>query len=203
VVLEDDLGEVRLVAALDADHSWFRQKTTVRLFVFSYPQLRLVEASQATTWAPFPYQRGLLSFAEAPAALFALQKLRTMPDLLLADGHGIAHPRRFGLASHLGVLSGIPTIGMAQRLLVGDHEPVPDEAGAWRPIIEENEVVGAALRPRDGGRLVYVSPGHRVGLETAVSFVLSCTVPSRPAIRPAGKETALETLTCDPGPGSL
>jgi deoxyribonuclease V len=176
VITDNDLSEVHTVAALDSEHRWFRQKTKVRVFLFSYPELKLLEMRQASTWMPFPYERGLLSFAAAPAALAALAKLKTAPDLLICDGHGIAHPRRFGLASHLGVLSGIASIGMAQRLLVGHHEPVPMERGAWRPVVEDGEVLGAALRARTGGRLVYVSSGHRVALESAVSYVLDCTI---------------------------
>ena len=123
----------------------------------------------------FPYVPGLLSFREAPAALAALGQLKTSPDILLCDGHGLAHPRRFGLACHLGLLSGLPSIGVAKSLLTGEHAPPAQERGAWTPLLDGGEVIGAALRTRPGAKPVYVSIGHRISLESALQVVLRCT----------------------------
>ena len=117
---------------------------------------------------------GYLSFRETPAALETLSKLRVKPDLLLCDGHGLAHPRRFGLASHLGVLADLPTIGVAKCLLVGTHDELSPERGRWVPLRDDGEVIGAVLRTRARVSPVYVSIGHRISLETAIEYVLGC-----------------------------
>ncbi|HFC53761.1 MAG TPA: deoxyribonuclease V, partial [Gammaproteobacteria bacterium] len=122
----------------------------------------------------FPYVPGLLSFREIPAILEALQKLERPPDLLLVDGQGTAHPRRFGIASHLGVVTGIPSIGVAKSRLIGQHGEPPDERGAWTPLQEGEETIGAVLRSRKGVRPIYVSPGHCVTLERALEYVMRC-----------------------------
>jgi deoxyribonuclease V len=131
--------------------------------------------AQACLPTRFPYIPGLLSFRELPAVLKALEQLPRLPDLILCDGQGIAHPRRLGIASHLGVLLDHPTIGVGKTRLVGHHDPVPDQRGAWVPLVDRGEVVGAVLRTRQGAKPIYVSPGHRVGLTTAVGWVMACT----------------------------
>jgi len=174
VVRRDAFGTVRFVAGLDVG---FEQNDTVvraAVAVLSYPDLRTADQAVARRPADFPYIPGLLSFREVPALLDALARLGREPDLLLCDGQGLAHPRRFGLACHLGVLTGIPSIGVAKSLLIGEHEPLPARRGAWRPLKHRNEVIGAALRTRDNVAPVYVSIGHRVCLETAMHFVLAC-----------------------------
>jgi len=123
----------------------------------------------------FPYVPGLLSFRELPAVLAALAGLAQPPDLLLVDGQGLAHPRRFGIACHLGVLTGLPCIGVAKTRLVGVHEPVPDRRGAWVPLHDRGEVIGAVLRSRVGVKPIYVSVGHRLSLRRAVEWVMACT----------------------------
>jgi len=106
--------------------------------------------------------------------LNALGKLASRPDLILCDGQGYAHPRRFGLACHLGVLTGIPTVGVAKTLLIGKHEPLDASRGSWVPLMDGEEVIGAAVRTRRGVRPVYVSVGHLVDLDTAVEWTLRC-----------------------------
>ena len=142
--------------------------------VFSYPDLELLEARTHTRRLTFPYVPGLLSFREAPGILAIFRRLRMRPDVLICDGHGLAHPRRFGLASHLGLWLGIPTIGCAKSLLVGEHGPVGGERGSQAPLVLDGEPVGAALRTRSGVKPVYVSPGHLVDGPTACDIVLSC-----------------------------
>jgi deoxyribonuclease V len=111
--------------------------------------------------------------------LAALDELRVRPDLLICDGQGIAHPRRFGIACHVGLLAGLPAIGCAKSLLVGRHEPVPDERGAHVPLLHRREQVGVALRTRVGTKPVFISVGHRIGLATAIEYVMSCTTKYR------------------------
>ena len=170
----DRLGTVRRVAGVDVGFEDNKRITRAAVAVLSYPDLRLVDEVIARRPTGFPYVPGLLSFREIPAILDALQQLRSAPDLLLCDGQGIAHPRRFGIACHLGVLTGLPSIGVAKSLLVGTHAPLPPQRGAWQPLLHQNEIVGAALRTRAGAKPVYVSIGHRISLPTAIEYVLAC-----------------------------
>ena len=117
---------------------------------------------------------GLLSFRELPGVLAALAKVRIRPDLILCDGQGIAHPRRFGIASHLGVLLDIPTIGVGKTRLTGRHAEPPAAKGAWTPLMDGEETIGAVLRSRAGVKPIYVSTGHRVSLMTAIALTLAC-----------------------------
>lgn len=142
--------------------------------VMSLPGLTVVEVKSAQGKPGFPYVPGLLSFRETPLVLEALERLTITPDFLLADGQGLAHPRRFGLACHLGLLTGLPTIGCAKSLLKGRHGPLGEEKGAWALLEDRGEVVGAALRTRQGVTPVYVSIGHKVDLPSALRWVLAC-----------------------------
>jgi deoxyribonuclease V len=123
----------------------------------------------------FPYVPGLLTFREGPAVLAALEKLTIWPDLLIFDGHGLAHPRRFGLAAHMGVLLDQPSIGCAKSRLIGQHIEPDDTVGHWVPLYDQGEIIGAVLRSRRGVKPLYVSIGHRIDLETAIEIVLRCT----------------------------
>ncbi len=142
--------------------------------VMSLLDMEVVEVKCAWGRPAFPYVPGFLSFREAPLVLEALKRLVIMPDFLLADGQGLAHPRRFGLACHLGVLTGLPTIGCAKSILQGTHGPLGQEKGAWVPLENEGTVVGAALRTRDGVRPMYVSIGYKVDLPSAIRWVMAC-----------------------------
>jgi deoxyribonuclease V len=174
----DDVGPIRTVAGVDLAYP--RTPTGVitgraAVVVLTFPGLEVQEEHVVTRPVTFPYIPGLLSFREAPIALMALQLLRIQPDLLMVDGHGIAHPRRFGIASHLGVLLDLPTIGIARSILVGEAAepgPVPGDAS---PLMDGDEPIGMALRTRARSRPLYVSSGHRVSLETAVALVRQCT----------------------------
>jgi deoxyribonuclease V len=161
-----------LVAGVDVG---FRNGLTrAAIAVLSHPELELVETAVAHRPTEFPYVPGLLSFREAPAVLDALNKLGTGPDLLLCDGQGIAHPRRFGIACHLGILTGIPSIGVAKSRLIGSHDDPGDTRGDWSPLMDKGEIIGAVLRTRPRVKPLYVSIGHRVGLETAIAWVMAC-----------------------------
>ncbi len=174
VRLEDCPGEVCRVAGVDVG---FEQRNTIAraaVAVLGFPDLELREYAVARQPTRFPYVPGLLSFREVPVVLDALDKLEQLPDLLLCDGQGIAHPRRFGIASHLGVLTGIPSIGVAKSRLVGRHDEVPDDRGIWVPLHDKDEVIGAVLRSRTGVRPLYISPGYCVTLDTALRYVMAC-----------------------------
>ncbi len=142
--------------------------------VMRLPDLQVVEVKRSRGRPGFPYVPGLLSFREAPLVLAALDLLTTMPDLLLADGQGLAHPRRFGLACHLGLLTDLPAIGCAKSILRGKHRPLDSSRGSWVPLEDREEVVGAALRTRDRVNPIYVSIGHKVDLPAAIRWVLAC-----------------------------
>ncbi|MEW5942255.1 MAG: deoxyribonuclease V [Pseudomonadota bacterium] len=179
VVTEDQLGPVRHVASVDVGFENGGTVTRAAVAVLSFPALQLEEYAIARMPTSFPYVPGLLSFREAPAVLQALERLKTVPDLLLCDGQGIAHPRRFGIACHVGLLSGIPSIGVGKTRLTGSHDEVPDQKGAWRPLLDKGETIGAVLRTRAGAKPIYVSVGHRVALETAIAYVMACVTKYR------------------------
>ncbi|HDP89295.1 MAG TPA: deoxyribonuclease V, partial [Thioalkalivibrio sp.] len=142
--------------------------------VLTYPGLEPVVERIARVPTTFPYVPGLLSFREIPAVLAALAQLPALPDLILCDGQGIAHPRRLGIACHLGVLLDVPTIGVAKSRLIGTHAEVPADKGDWVPLLDGKEIIGAVLRTRENVKPLYVSPGHRVSLPTAIDYVMGC-----------------------------
>ncbi len=148
------------------------------VIVYTFPEWIEIERVSAARPLTFPYVPGLLSFREIPALLAAFGKLRHRPDLILCDGHGYAHPRRFGLACHLGVLLDRPTIGCAKSRLIGTHLEPGGKAGQWEPLLDlpktaggESEIIGAVLRTRAAVKPIYVSQGHRISLERAIEFV--------------------------------
>ncbi len=174
VVLKDQFGNVRFVAGVDVG---FEEQNTIArtaIVVLTFPDLKVHEHVVSRRPVTFPYVPGYLSFREIPGVLDALSKLKTTPDLLLCDGAGIAHPRRLGIAAHIGVLTGFATIGVAKSRLLGKHETLPEEKGAAVELIDKNEVIGWVLRSRTGVKPLYISPGHKVSLETAKGFVLKC-----------------------------
>ena len=163
-----------LIAGVDISTGKAPGVATGAVVVFSYPEFRVVETKVVQGRLDFPYIPGLLSFRELPLTLAACESLRTTPDLVLVDGQGLAHPRRFGLASHLGLLLDTPTIGCAKSRLCGSHEAVGIEAASSAEVVDRGETIGVALRTRPGVKPVYVSIGHRVDLETAIHWVLEC-----------------------------
>lgn len=171
----DRLPAIRHVAGVDVGYEEGGRVTRAAVVVLSFPELEPVESVVARRPTEFPYVPGLLSFRELPAVLAALVGLKAAPDIILCDGQGIAHPRRFGIASHLGVLLDVPTIGVAKTRLVGRHAEPPDVKGAWTPLLDGEETIGAVLRTRAGVKPLYVSIGHRVSLKTAIALTLACT----------------------------
>ncbi|MEA5515959.1 deoxyribonuclease V [Nodularia sp. UHCC 0506] len=176
VIRSDQLKQpVQYVAGVDMGFESSGTISRAAVVVLSFPDLQVVETSLAYRPTSFPYIPGFLSFREIPAVLDALEKIQITPDIILCDGQGIAHPRRFGIASHLGVILGMPTIGVAKSLLIGKHDQLPDTKGSWQPLIHKSETIGAVLRTRQGVKPVYVSIGHQISLTTAIDYVLSCT----------------------------
>jgi deoxyribonuclease V len=166
------LGPVRAVAGIDASHRDGSARAAVA--VLTFPELELIEHAVTTRPTTFPYIPGLLSFREGPAVLDALEQLKTSPDLLIFDGQGLAHPRRFGLACHLGLLLDRPAIGCAKSRLLGRYEEPGPHQGDYTLLCDKGETIGAAVRTRAGTKPVFVSIGHRVDLPTSVATVLKC-----------------------------
>lgn len=174
VRIEDDFPDIHTVAGVDVGFEQNNTITRAAVAVLAFPSLQLVASAIARQPTRFPYVPGLLSFREIPAVLEAMQQLPELPDLLLCDGQGIAHPRRLGIASHLGLLLDVPTIGVGKSRLVGSYEEPGGQKGQWSPLYDKGEVVGCVLRSRSGVKPLYISPGHRVGLSAAREWVLRC-----------------------------
>ncbi len=174
VITEDCLTTVRWVAGVDVGFEDRGAYARAAAVILRFPELELHETAIARRKTEFPYVPGFLSFREAPVVMAALQRLKQVPDLVLCDGQGYAHPRRFGLACHLGVMSDLPTIGVAKSRLIGTHAAVPKRRGSRRPLVDQGEVIGAVLRTRTGVSPVFVSVGHRISLDTALDYVLAC-----------------------------
>jgi deoxyribonuclease V len=163
----------KTIAAADVSYSLADDKLYAAFLLFSYPDLTLMESASAWGRVSFPYIPGLLTFREAPILLQAFSKLKIRPGLIMVDGQGIAHPRSMGIAAHLGILLDLPTIGCAKSRLFGeDAEPGPDQ-GSVIPLLDHGRMVGMIVRTRAGVKPVYVSPGHRMDLDTSVKIILS------------------------------
>ncbi|MFC1958113.1 deoxyribonuclease V [Chloroflexota bacterium] len=198
----------RFIAGVDMSVGKANGVATGTVVVLSYPALEMVEVKVAQGNLDFPYVPGLLSFRELPLTLAACERLSITPDLILVDGQGIAHPRRFGLASHLGLFLNTPTVGCAKSLLCGIHGVLDVEPGNYAEVIDGEETVGAALRTKQGVKPVYVSIGHKVDLQTAIHWVMNCCrgyrlpEPTRLAHLAAGGNLKLEEVMVVPEAGS-
>lgn len=177
VVREDRLNEVRFVAGVDMAINEEHETAQAAVVLFTYPALEIVERRIYEEPVRMPYIPGLLSFREAPSVLGAIKKLRQQPDLVMVDGQGIAHPRRLGIASHLGLWLDLPTIGCAKSLFVGryDESALSEDAGTWVPLRDKQEIVGAMVRTRTRVKPMIISIGHRISLETSIHYVLTCS----------------------------
>lgn len=172
--LKDDFGAIKTVAGVDVGFEKNNTITRAAIAVLDFESLELIESSIARRPTSFPYIPGLLSFREIPAVLQAMLELKAAPDLLLCDGQGIAHPRRFGIAAHLGLLTDIPAVGVAKSRLIGTHDEVPLEKGSHVPLMDKDEQIGVVLRTRTNVKPLYISPGHRVSIDTARQLVMQC-----------------------------
>ena len=172
--LQDRLGTINYVAGIDVGFEKNNTVTRAAIAVLRFPELELCDQSIARLPTTFPYIPGYLSFREVPVVLKAFAGLRQAPDLLLCDGQGIAHPRRLGIAAHLGVITDLPSIGVAKSRLIGTHDEVGEEKGSWVPLMDKGECIGAVLRTRTGVKPLYISAGHRICLETSIDYVMRC-----------------------------
>jgi len=168
-----DPSGVRTVAGVDV--SFRKGVARAAVVILRLADLEPVDCAVGEALVTFPYIPGLLTFREGPSVLKALEQLRIWPDLLVFDGQGIAHPRRIGLAAHMGVILDRPSIGCAKSRLTGTHADPGDDVGDWEPLADEGEIIGAVVRSRAGVKPLYVSIGHRVDLPTAIDLVLQCT----------------------------
>lgn len=175
VVLEDRFNQIRYVAGADIAFDPATEIAFAGVIVYRFPSLEEVERRMARRKLQFPYVPGLLSFRESPILMAAFTRLKTEPDILLIDGHGLAHPRLFGIACHIGVLFDKPAIGCAKSLLVGVAGEPGVKAGSTAPLEFRGERVGTVLRTRDHTRPIFVTQGHRISLPTAVRVVRKCT----------------------------
>jgi deoxyribonuclease V len=166
---------VTTVAGVDVSYAKHGNLFFAAVVVLELPSLELIDQAHAVARVDFPYVPGLLSFRELPVVLDAFQKLNMIPDVVLVDGQGIAHPRRLGLASHLGLWLDLPTVGCAKSRLCGEHAEPGSRRGDRVPLLLSDEVVGTVLTTRDRVRPMYISPGHLIDVAGAVNLVLACT----------------------------
>ena len=172
VVCKGKLQKVRYVAGIDV--SVKNNRSVAAVVVLNFADLEVADMATSDQPTPFPYVPGFLSFREIPAIVTAYEKLQIKPDLILVDGQGIAHPRRFGLGAHLGVLLDIPTIGCAKTRFIGSHDEPAEEAGCYTDLWDGEELIGAYLRTRDNVKPLYISVGHKIDLPAALDRVLEC-----------------------------
>ncbi len=164
----------KTIAGCDISFNKFEETVYAGIVVLDLETLETIEEAGVVSMATFPYVPGLLSFREIPSLLEAWAKLRTEPDVVMFDGHGIAHPRRIGIASHAGLFLNVPTFGCGKSVLVGKYDEPAPERGSWSPMKHYGEVIGAALRTKNKVNPVFISPGHLIDLETAVALTLQC-----------------------------
>lgn len=179
VRLESLNHEIETIGGADVSFNKFSETIYAGIVVLSLPDLQIVDQVGLRSTAKFPYVPGLLSFREAPSLLEAWEQLRIKPAALMLDGQGIAHPRRLGIACHVGLWLNLPTLGCAKSILVGRHEPVPPTAGSQMPLVERGELIGVALRTKHHVAPVFVSPGHLLTLSDAVALTLRSTTKYR------------------------
>ena len=172
--IENDFGTLDTVAGIDVGYNLKTGMSRASIVVMPFDTLEAAEQLVVEVPTAFPYIPGLLSFREIPAILAALAQLKSMPDLLMVDGQGIAHPRRMGIAAHLGVLLDMPAIGVAKSRLVGDYVEPGMEKGAATSLTDKDELIGTVLRSKDKVKPLFISPGHRVDVPTALAVTLRC-----------------------------
>ncbi|MES2820646.1 MAG: deoxyribonuclease V [Pseudomonadota bacterium] len=174
VRLEDDFPPLQLIAGVDVGFEQRGAVTLAAAVLLRADTFELLDQQVVRLPTTMAYVPGLLSFRELPALLAALRALPRVPDLIYCDGQGIAHPRRLGIASHLGVVTGLPTIGVAKNILVGEHAELAPQRGARVPLMHGDEMIGWVVRSKDRVRPLIVSPGHRVSMASALELVLAC-----------------------------
>ncbi|MEN6321623.1 MAG: deoxyribonuclease V [Syntrophaceae bacterium] len=166
--------EIHTIAGTDISYSRYSDLFFAAVVLLEYPTMKLIEETSFRERVSFPYIPGLLSFREGPAVLKAFESLQNVPDVVIFDGQGIAHPRGIGLASHIGLFLNIPSIGCAKKRLVGSYDEVGQKMGDYSDLILDDQIVGAALRTKEKVKPVFISPGHKISMRRAIDVVLSC-----------------------------
>ncbi len=174
VNLQERFGDIHHVAGVDVGFNKESNTGRAAIAILSFPDLMVKDEVCVEEELTFPYVPGLLSFREMPILLKALKGVSIRPDLFICDGQGISHPRRMGIACHLGLFTSIPTIGAAKSRLFGTHGNIPEKKGQWCPLMDGHECIGAVLRSREGVKPIYVSPGHLISLRRSVELVMAC-----------------------------
>lgn len=169
-------GPIRLVAGADVSYSKKVKMCFAAVTIFKYPEMEIFEQTDSLGPVSFPYVPGYLTFREAPILLNAFEKIEHVPDLILFDGQGIAHPRQMGLAAHLGLILNLPSIGCAKSILIGQFQEPLYEKGNWTDLIYQNKKIGAVVRTREGVKPVFVSPGFKITIEETVDWVLNTCI---------------------------
>lgn len=174
VITHNNFSEIKTIAGADIALDTERNLGFGGVIIYTYPDLKKVERAHAVVPLQFPYIPGLLAFREGPVLLKAFEQLKIEPDLIIFDGQGIAHPRRLGIASHMGLILNKPTIGCAKKVLVGKYQEPDLAQGNQTPLVDKGEVIGTCLRTRFKVKPIFVSIGHKVDLPTAIKIVISC-----------------------------
>ena len=172
--LTDGFDEIKTIVGVDVGYDVERNMSKAALVVMNIDYLKVTQQVLEFDLTPFPYIPGLLSFREAPVILKALSRLKEMPDIIFVDGQGIAHPRRLGIAAHVGVITDLPTIGVAKSLLCGHYKEPGLKKGASKPLMHKGVRIGTVLRSRDNVKPLFISPGNKVSHESAVALVQKC-----------------------------
>jgi deoxyribonuclease V len=174
VRIQDDFGKIRTVAGIDVGYDLQKNMSKAALVLMDIDHLAPIHSIVEFDETPFPYVPGLLSFREAPVILKALSRLKDAPDILFIDGQGIAHPRRLGIASHIGVLMDMPSVGIAKSVLCGSYKEPDLQKGSAEPLVHKGEKIATAYRSREKVKPIFISPGHKIGHESAVKLVARC-----------------------------
>jgi len=173
ISLKKSLNKIKKVAG--ADVSYYQNKMIAGVIIFEFPNLKVIERQSFISPVNFPYIPGLLTFREGPILLEAFKRIKNEPDIILFDGQGIAHPRRMGMATHLGLFLDKPTIGCAKSKLSGNYKTLGEEKGSYSLLREGKEIIGAVIRTRKKVKPVFISPGNKIDLHNSIEIVLKCT----------------------------
>ena len=168
--------DIKYIAGTDIAYNKTSDTIYTGIIILDFENLEIVARSTVTDKVPFPYIPGLLSFREIPSYLKAWKQLKIKPDVIVTDGHGIAHPRKIGVACHLGILTQTPSIGVGKKILIGHYDDLESPKGSFAPLIKDSETIGYAFRGGDGLKPVFVSPGHLCDFESALKIMKKCAV---------------------------